>query len=145
MNTVTLHAGIAQTHSMYEHSGGDSFGEGRHSLESVLPSLEQYVLFVQGKSSLSPLTLLCLLSSSPDWVSERNAEWNSLKLSTSVLCIQQVTTTFPQLLAFQNDTSFLAFSLPHGIGYWGIPRPTQIASISSFSWLQSHMYVCEVK
>jgi len=46
-------------------------------LESVLASLEQYVLFVQGKSCLSPLTLLCLLSSSPDWVSEWNAEWNS--------------------------------------------------------------------
>ena len=35
--------------------------------------------------------------------------------------------------------------LPHGIWYLGIPQLTQIASISSFSWLQSHMYVCEVE
>ena len=68
-------------------------------LESVLASLEQYVLFVQGKSCLSPLTLLCLHFPPPltGFLNEM-LSGTPLKLGTSVLCIQQVTTTFPQLL-----------------------------------------------
>lgn len=68
-------------------------------LESVLASLEQYVLFVQGKSCLSPLTLLCLHFPPPltGFLNEM-LSGTPLNLGTSVLCIQQVTTAFPQLL-----------------------------------------------
>lgn len=50
----------------------------------------------------------------------------------------------PQLLeqTHFSEQCFIAFSLPHGIGYLVIPRPTQIASISSFSWLNCSNHTC---